>query len=145
MDQLKCEHFPDFIFNSGILLDVAYGTTNIKCDHITSHMKHKHIHMLYWLLCLSMLLVHILKCVRVLNSSLLVRVCCIELYHRKSLSGLDDIMAYGLIVWQFIWYDLLYFTYLYILLDWCNISLLRLWKICNTDELSIRDFFCDSI
>ena len=47
MDQLKCEHFPDFIFNSGILLDVAYGTTNIKCDHITSHMKYKHIHMLY--------------------------------------------------------------------------------------------------
>ena len=44
MDQLKCEHFPDFIFNSGILLDVAYGTTNIKCDHITSHMKHKHPH-----------------------------------------------------------------------------------------------------
>ena len=37
MDQLKCEHFPDFIFNSGILLDVAYDTTNIKCDHITSH------------------------------------------------------------------------------------------------------------
>lgn len=44
MDQLKCEHFPDFIFNSGILLDVAYDTTNIKCDHITSHMKHKHPH-----------------------------------------------------------------------------------------------------
>ena len=40
---------------------------------------------------------------------------------------------------QFMWYDLLCFTYLYILLHWCNISLLRLCKICNTNELSIRD------
>ena len=32
MDQLKCEHFLDFIFTSGILMDVAYGSTNIKYD-----------------------------------------------------------------------------------------------------------------
>ena len=32
MDQLKCEHFQDFIFTSGILMDVAYGTTIIEYD-----------------------------------------------------------------------------------------------------------------
>ena len=32
MGQLKCKHFLDFIFTSGILIDVAYGTTNIKYD-----------------------------------------------------------------------------------------------------------------
>lgn len=32
MDQLKCKHFLDFIFTSGILMDVAYGSTNIKYD-----------------------------------------------------------------------------------------------------------------
>ena len=54
-----------------------------------------------------MLLVYIF--VRVLNSSLLVRVCCIELYHRKSLSGLDGIMAYGLIVFHSL-YGMIYFA-----------------------------------
>ena len=34
MDQLKCEHFPNFIFTSDILMDVAYGTTNIKYDSV---------------------------------------------------------------------------------------------------------------
>ena len=32
LDLRKCEHFLDFIFNSGILQDVAYGVTNIKFD-----------------------------------------------------------------------------------------------------------------
>ena len=33
LDLRKCEHFLDFIFNSGILQDVAYGVTNIKFDN----------------------------------------------------------------------------------------------------------------
>ena len=32
MDQLKCEHFLDYTFTSGILMDVADGTTNINYD-----------------------------------------------------------------------------------------------------------------
>ena len=33
MDQLKCEHSLNVIFTSGILTDVAYGTTSIKYDN----------------------------------------------------------------------------------------------------------------
>ena len=32
LDIAKCEHFLDFIFNSGLLQDVAYGVTNLKFD-----------------------------------------------------------------------------------------------------------------
>ena len=33
LDQLKCEHFLDFLFSSGLLQDVAYGTTNLVFDN----------------------------------------------------------------------------------------------------------------
>ncbi|XP_057316234.1 uncharacterized protein LOC130657272 [Hydractinia symbiolongicarpus] len=32
LDNNKCEHFLEFIFNSGLLQDVAYGVSHIKFD-----------------------------------------------------------------------------------------------------------------
>ena len=72
-DQLKCEHFLDFIFTGGILMDVTFCATNIfKYDSgETQTLSHA-------VLIVRFKLVHILKCVKVLNSSCLVRVRYME-------------------------------------------------------------------
>ena len=43
LDINKCEHFLDFVFNSGLLQDVAYGVTTIEFDSGWN----KRLHMLY--------------------------------------------------------------------------------------------------
>ena len=61
MDQLKCEHFLDFIFTSGILMDVEYGTTNIKYNsgetqtiaHVVLTVRFKHAIVSYIDMCKS--------------------------------------------------------------------------------------------
>ena len=98
MDQLKCEYFLDFIFTSGILMNVAYGTTNIKYDSgITQTLpsavltvRFKHAIGSYIEMCKSS------EFQPLSESSLYIILRSHKPSQRRSLSGLDDIMADGL-------------------------------------------------
>ena len=98
MDQLKCKYFLDFIFTSCILMDVAYGTTNIKYDSgITQTLpsavltvRFKHAIGSYIEMCKSS------EFQPLSESSLYIILSSHKPSQRRSLSGLDDIMADGL-------------------------------------------------
>ena len=140
MDQLKYEYFLDFIFTSGILMDVAYGTTNTKHDsgetqtlsHAVLTVRFKHVIGSYTEIC---------KCseFQLFSESSLYRILrSLKPSHRKSLSGLDDIMADGLNAFDSL-HGIIYFTLPTYWTGASYISLLRLCEIFLNDELSIRD------
>ena len=140
MDQLKYEYFLDFIFTSGILMDVAYGTTNTKHDsgetqtlsHAVLTVRFKHVIGSYTEIC---------KCseFQPFSESSLYRILrSLKPSHRKSLSGLDDIMADGLNAFDSL-HGIIYFTLPTYWTGASYISLLSLCEIFLNDELSIRD------
>ena len=140
MDQLKYEYFLDFIFTSGILMDVAYGTTNTKHDsgetqtlsHAVLTVRFKHVIGSYTEIC---------KCseFQPFSESSLYRILrSLKPSHRKSLSGLDDIMADGLNAFDSL-HGIIHFTLPTYWTGASYISLLSLCEIFLNDELSIRD------
>ena len=140
MDQLKCEHFLDFIFTSGILMDVAYGTTNIKYDsgetqthpHAVLTVRFKHAVGSYIEMCKS-------SEFQPLSESSLYRILrSLKPLQRKSLSGLDDIMADGLNAFDS-FHHTIYFTLPTYWTGASYISLISLCEICLNGEVSIRD------
>ena len=140
MDQLKCEHFLDFIFTSGILMDVEYGTTNIKYNsgetqiiaHVVLTVRFKHAIGSYIDMCKS-------SEFQPLSENSLYRILkSLKPSQRNSLSVLDDIMTDGLNVFDSL-HGIIYFTSPTYWTGASYISLLSLCEICLNDELSIRD------
>ena len=95
LDIRKCEHFLDFIFNSGLLQDVAYGVTNIKfyCGeeqkiaHAILTTKYSHAISFYYQMCSE-------SGYDPLSKSTLFNILkALKPSQRKSLAGLDDIQA----------------------------------------------------
>ena len=98
LDLNKCEHFLDFIFNSGLLQDVAYGVTNIKYDsddeqkiaHCILTTKYSHAIAFYHDSCKDS------QYTPLSDSSLWKILHAIKPSQRKSLAGLDDTTAAGM-------------------------------------------------
>lgn len=98
LDEAKCEHFLDFLFNSGLLHDVAYGVTNIKYDsgqqqkvaHAILTTKYSHAIMFYKKNCIETDYEHLSE------SSLWKILHTIKPSKRKCLAGLDDVIAAGM-------------------------------------------------
>ena len=98
LDMNKCEHFLDFIFNNGLLQDVAYGTATLEYDngekqkvpHAIVVARFKHVISYYLQFCSNDFFEPLSesslnKILKQMNPS-----------QRKSLAGLDDTTADGL-------------------------------------------------
>ena len=98
LDERKCEHFLNFLFNSGLLHDVAYGVTNIKYDngeqqkvaHAILTTKYSHAVMFYKKNCMET------NYEPLSDSSLWKILHAIKPSKRKCLAGLDDVVAAGM-------------------------------------------------
>ncbi|XP_065677378.1 uncharacterized protein LOC136092761 [Hydra vulgaris] len=98
LDQIKCEHFLDFILTSGNLHDVAYGITKLKYDsgeeqkivHAILTTKYSHAIMFYRKSCSEN------NYIPLSDSSLWKVLHAIKPSSRKSLAGLDDVTASGM-------------------------------------------------
>ena len=93
LDQLKCEHFLDFLFSSGLLQDVAYGTTNLVFDNGDRQTVPHAV--------LTAIDYYLTVCreseFNALSASSLYRILkSIKPSQRKSLAGLDNTVADGL-------------------------------------------------
>ena len=141
MNQLKCEHFLDFIFTSGILMDVAYRTANVKYDngetqtlpHAVLTVRFKHVIGSYIEMCKS-------SEFQSLGESPLYRILrSLKSSQRKSLSRLDDIMTDGINALDSL-LGIFYFTFptYWIVASYISFSILC--EICLNDELFIRDW-----
>ena len=98
LDQLKCEHLLDFLFSSGLLQDVAYGTTNLVFDnrdrqtvpHAVLTARYQQVIDYYLTVCRE-------SEFNALSASSLYRILkSIKPSQRKSLAGLDNTVADGL-------------------------------------------------
>ena len=95
MDIGKAEHFLDFLFSSGILQDIAYGTTRVKFQsgeeqritHAVITSKFSHIIAFYKQYCDST------KYSPLFDSSLMRILYGINPSQQKCLAGLDDVTA----------------------------------------------------
>ena len=104
MNTEKSEHFLDFIFSSGLLQDVAYGTTKVKFDsgerqsvpNAILQTKYSHTIQFYIDACKE-------NGYSPLSESSLWRILrAINPSQRKSLAGLDDITAEAMNAFQFL-------------------------------------------
>ena len=99
-----CEHFIEFIFSSGLLQDVAYGTTTITFDsgdtqsvpQAVLQCKYSHLIEYYKKFCAENNVNHLSE------SSLWKILKAIKPSRRKSLAGLDDITAEGMNGFEFL-------------------------------------------
>ena len=98
LNEDKVEHFISFLFSSGLMQDVAYGSTTIKFDcgdvqsipHAILQSKYSHLIQYYQAVCLEM------DYAPLSESSLWRILRAIKPSQRKSLAGLDDITADGM-------------------------------------------------
>ena len=99
-----CEHFLEFVFSSGLLQDVAYGTTTIHFDsgdtqsvpHAVLQCKFSHLIEFYKKFCGDNKISH-------LSDSTLWKVLkAVKPSQRKALAGLDDITAEGMNGFEFL-------------------------------------------
>ena len=98
INENKVEHFISFLFSSGLMQDVAYGSTTIKFDcgdsqsipHAILQSKYTHVIQFYQEVCEE------IEYDPLSGSSLWRILRAIKPSQRKSLAGLDDITADGM-------------------------------------------------
>lgn len=98
LDHGKAEHFLDFLFDTGLLQDVAYGTTTLKYDsgdkqtvaHSVLTALKNHVVYAYMKYCDDVSFAHLSR------STLLKIISAIKPSQRRALGGLDNTTANGL-------------------------------------------------
>ena len=98
-DTEKARHFIDFLFSSGAIQEVAYGTTVLKFDEIEAQRIPKTVLtvMKSHAICLYRQYCESLNYISLSDSSLYIILSELKLNQQKALSGLDNITAAGLL------------------------------------------------